>query len=225
MTEQYLPTTDIFSNDWYKECIWIEITPKKISTVSWQKTTTIQTDPVEATTYSILAPRDFQETWNHSWKPIENISSYVSEKIAVIAGTLTQGTSVYKVDSPSLYESSTRAAITFIFNLVYTGKNKLGIYKEVMEPVKNFIKWSTPNIANVIAAQNIELPYVFSIKTKLGDGRTVDMINIRNAAITSVQPTYYGPYIDGYPTKVELSLSFEDIELIDRDRNITIGGP
>ena len=228
MTTQYLPTKSIFKNrgiEWANNSIWIDITPKKIRTADIQKLTYVALDPIpNSITYSFLAPKDFQENINHTWEPLENISATIAQKKASAATIVQQGTNVFKVDTPTLYKDSQRRTVSFLFNLVYTGK--YGPFKEVVEPIKNFMKWSTPILPETIIDTRVEVPYVFQVRTKTGEGVPVNIINISAAALTSIQPTYSGPFIDGYPSKAELTLTFTDIEPLNRsisfDRDIRV---
>jgi hypothetical protein len=72
--------------------------------------------------------------------------------------------------------------------------------------------------------QKVELPYVFQVRTKTGVDGYKDIVNMRCAAISSIQPTYFHPYVNGYPCKCELTITFIDIEPISRDKtfNITV---
>jgi hypothetical protein len=42
------------------------------------------------------------------------------------------------------------------------------------------------------------------------------IISLRAAALQSVQPTYQLPYIDGYPSKCDLTLNFIDVNPLNR---------
>jgi len=234
MERIYIPNRSVFTGmdkssnkgSWADNCIWIEITPKTMGNQNISKGTSVYlrdiTDDDTIKRYSFLAPRDMQETLNHSWDPLENVQAVMSQKMASVQNTINQGTNVYKIDTPLLYKDSSRRTFSFIFNLVYTGKKTP--FKEVTEPIRDFMKWSSPILSNN-GLDSISIPYTFSIKTKTGAGKSVDLVNIKAAALTSVQPTYSQPYIDGHPTRAELTLTFTDIEPLNRKksfRNITV---
>jgi len=65
------------------------------------------------------------------------------------------------------------------------------------------MKYSSPESTSSIG---INLPYIFDISTS-----PASFIKSSYTALTAVQPTYKGPYIDGYPSMCDLSLSFTDL--------------
>lgn len=115
----------------------------------------------------------------------------------------------YRVDTPLQYKGSERRQFDLIFNLINTkeGKN----HEQLVLPVKLLEMLSTPsyNYVEGVADQNfnadIILPYLFSLRTAPGDLLTVDL-----AVLKSVQPTWKGPWIDGYPSRCELRLTFTE---------------
>ena len=216
---KYFPSKEILSSDWGQNTLWIEVTPKKIANQVVQQTTYLElSDEPVGEQYNFLAPEQFEETINNTWEPLENIMSKISQKVASTANVIKQGTQHFKVDTPLIYQNTDRRSITFLFNLSI---DKNGNAKSnVTDPVKNLMKWSSPQIPSDLSPQNlmIELPYVFSVRTKKGDGEYKDIVNIRSAAITSIQPTYFHPYIGGHPCKCELTITFTDIEPVSREK-------
>jgi len=112
----------------------------------------------------------------------------------------------YRVDTPLQYKGSERRSFELTFTLINTqpGKN----HAEVVLPVKLLEMLSSPSYGsqpdkgfNV----DIILPYAFSVNTKPGNLLTCDM-----AVLKQVQPTWRGPWIDGYPSRCELRLSFTE---------------
>jgi hypothetical protein len=117
----------------------------------------------------------------------------------------------YRVDTPLQYKGSERRTFDLVFNLINTDKNKN--HENVVLPVKLLQMLSTPayprskNNGTVDDNFNVDiiLPYLFTINTDPGDLITVDL-----AVLKSVNPTWRGPYIDGYPSRCELRLSFTE---------------
>lgn len=229
---KYFPDVSLFKGEWADNVLWIELTPKKIAEQKVVTATTLQLETgiaPGAEVYNFLAPNEFQENINHTWEPLENIMSGLSQKIASTSSSFEQGTEVYKVDTPLLYKDSNRREVTFLFQLSATGKTGSNPKIEVIDPVKNLMKWSTADLSGVVSSSEIELPYLFQIRTKLGTGGSYkDIVNIRAAAMSSIQPSYFNPYIEGFPTRCELTLTFIDVEPLNRgksfNRNITVGG-
>lgn len=225
---KYFPSENLFSSEWISNVLWIEVTPKKLAEQMIQTSNIVQlkeADDLDISHYNFLAPQEFQENINNIWEPMENVISGFSQKVASSANIVSQWTTTFKVDTPLIYKNTDRREVSFLFNLVM---DKEGNSKEyVTEPVKNLMKWSTPQVSTEIiqfTGMKIELPYVFQVRTKKGEGDYQDIINMRAAAISSIQPTYYHPYINGHPCRCELTVTFQDIEPISRDRtfNITV---
>jgi len=246
MQEIYLPNRSIFkgistsgkSTIWADSCVWIEVTPKKLSNQNTNKITTVLLEDITnddtVRKYTFLAPKDMQETVNHTWDPLENVQSVLSQKLAGVGNVTNQNANVYKIDTPLLYKDTSRRSFSFIFNLVWSGKGTP--FSEVVEPVRNLLRWSSPilpggniygvtGLDNVQAVSKVTIPYVFTLRTKTGSGTPLEIFNIKAAALTSVQPTYSPPYINGYPSRAEVTLTFSDIEPINRShtfRNINV---
>lgn len=215
----YYPTKGIFNSDWANNTVWIKIQPKKVNNVLVQNIKRLSTTP-EGDSYIFLAPNEMQQTLNHTWEPMENILSSISQAITSTSNKLNQGTNVYKVDTPLLYKDSDRREWSFLFVLVFTGKEGSNPYNEVIKPINELKKYSSPQLQSTKTTQSkVQLPYVFSIKSMTGEGKNINnLVNIDTAALTSIQPSYIGPYIDGYPIKVDLTLTFREIDPISRDR-------
>jgi len=230
MTIVYLPDPTIFpegsgASDTY---IWLELIPLKISTVGHQTSTRITTTPVpNVNTYRLLLPRDFNETMNHQWVPMANTSMKIAEKASGIEQSIEQGNARFRVDTPLAYSTSENRSFTLMFNLVFSGNRYNTPIEEVINPIRDLQSWAAPQKTREIYSpvEPIELPYVFNIRTVSGNGQILNIFNVRTAALTSVQPTYKSPFINGYPAYAELSLSFTDIEPYYKtsvNRNITV---
>jgi len=170
---KFFPDVSLLAGEWAENVLWIEITPKKIAEQKVVTATTLQLETGIAPggeVYNFLAPDEFQENINHTWEPLENIMSGLSQKIASTASAFEQGTDVYKVDTPLLYKDSNRREVTFLFQLSATGKVGSNPKTEVVDPVKNLMRWSTADLTGQITKSEIQLPYLFQIRTKRGTG-------------------------------------------------------
>lgn len=223
---KYFPDRSIFG-DWQDNVLWIKVKPQKIKENAYvAKTTTVSLTDVEdadAETYFFLAPEELQENIKHTWEPIQNIVSTFSQKVASTAQVISQDRDVFKADTPLMYKDSERRQITFNFQLAHVTGKKNTAKEQVVDPIKNLMKWSSPNVAIEKKIDKIELPYVFTIRS-VRAGEPVDIINIKAAAISDIQPTYYHPYIQGYPCRCEFTVTFVDLEPLTRvksfDKNI-----
>lgn len=110
----------------------------------------------------------------------------------------------FRVDTPLTYKGSQRRTWEFMFSLINIkqGKN----HANVVLPVKLLEMLSSPSYGtNPVASANVDiiLPYLFTIKTTPGNLIVCDL-----AVLTSVNPTWKGPWFSGYPSRCELRLSF-----------------
>lgn len=119
------------------------------------------------------------------------------------AANRVEGISVHqrKVDAALVYTNSGRRTYQFTFNLVDEGNPSY----DIIEPVSKLSSYSCATApAHGVEFEN---PYIFDVRTEPNQ-----FLVIENAALESVQPTYRGPYRDGYPTVCELTLSFKDLD-------------
>lgn len=127
-----------------------------------------------------------------------------------------------KVDNPLVYQTSPHRTITFSFELA-SQSTKQPIGKDIYDITERFIYYSSPNLKpNDI---EVDLPYIFEIQTIPSE-----IIYYPVCALTSVQPDYKAPYVDGYPMTITLTLTFEDLQPIfrnflrDKSSRVTVVG-
>lgn len=121
----------------------------------------------------------------------------------------------HRVDSTLVYSSSTRRQYTLTFPLaVYGGMLN---QRMIFEGIRKLQKLSCPDLSGDDMIK-IRLPAVFCIRT---DPSPLILVNY--AALTGVQPMWKGPYKNGYPMRVDLQLTFQDIEPLYR-RSYEKGG-
>ena len=101
-----------------------------------------------------------------------------------------------------------------------------------MAPINELRLRSSPELSGRSAYQTeVGNPDIFRVDTETGSGQKVPLINIRNAALTSVQPSFQGPFIEGIPSKCELTLEFKDMEPMSKETfrkigsRVTVGEP
>ena len=123
-------------------------------------------------------------------------------------GNAAQGVKIphNKIDNPLVYETSPHRTITINFSLASQTEP---IGKDIYDITFKFINYSSPDLKpNDI---EVDLPYIFSIRTDPSG-----IINYPVCALTSVQPDYKAPYVNGYPMTIDLTLTFEDLQPIFR---------
>ena len=109
-----------------------------------------------------------------------------------------------KVDTPLVYANSKRRDWNFTFTLIAEDNPKT----DIIDPVQDLMKYSAPEALgkNKSKGIDINLPYIFNLSTQ-----PHDYIRSNYTALESVQPTWKGPYVKGYPSMVELQLTFKDL--------------
>lgn len=175
-----------------------------------------------------MAPQEFQDTINHNWEPMENILSRILDKVGGAKKEIAGGSVQHKVDTALLYQDSNRREVSFT---IY-----LGAYAdpqgEIMAPINLLRSYSSPSLGKTNALQTkVGNPHIFSVDTMTGTQQKVPLINMQNAVLLSVQPTFQGPFIKGMPSKCELTLQFKDMEPLSKQTfnnigsRVTIGAP
>ena len=121
----------------------------------------------------------------------------------------------YRIDSPLVYKNSNNLEYNLVLDLV--ARNK-GDTKYLADLVNDLLKLSSPGAMDWNNAVNyflLEPPHLFELKTSnlgsSGQQPSQPLLNLKYAAITSIQPEYKGPYIDGGPISISLTLTFSDV--------------
>lgn len=128
----------------------------------------------------------------------------------------------WRVDTPLVYKNTERRTYELSFQLIsLVGKP----YHEVVEPVKMLEKLSCPEKTDDTSTGYNPLvtpPYVFKITTNPPEtdaqdtvstfGEAVNLIKIPYAALRNVNPVWRGPFVDGYPMRCDLRLTFQEID-------------
>jgi hypothetical protein len=123
-----------------------------------------------------------------------------------------------KIDTPLVYENSDRREYTLQFNLICNNEEMgNGSPEMMMQGIKDLQYKSLPTRTAGDFGLGIDLPHVFSVESMilLGNDENIPnmpMISLEFAALTSIQPTYTGPYdTKGNPMRAELTLTFKEL--------------
>jgi len=222
----------------FTDGMWFRIKPRKLE---YQTTAgrggSMKISREKLPTFMFMAPDTVMESVMHSWNAYESVQSRLAEKVRSVGKlseevialrnsfgikTLsdlgastnanqamkailknTAGATVankIKIDTPLVYETSERREWVLLFNLI-TEKNPK---TDVVDVVQDIMKYSSPEVLQ--GDVDIDLPYVFDISSYPND-----YIFAPYTALTNVQPTWKGPYSNGYPTAAELTLTFKDL--------------
>jgi hypothetical protein len=104
-----------------------------------------------------------------------------------------------KIDAQLYYQDSTRRTITLDFTIFEEGNAK----KDIIDPVQDIMKKSCPALLGNL---NIDFPYMWEVYTK-----PESWLNYKTCVLTSVIPSWNAPYVHGFPSSCELSLTFQDL--------------
>jgi hypothetical protein len=194
--------------------------------------------------YKFMAPNEIMESIQHSWEEYDSMNSKLSQlmvsagnAIGDVAGSLSSifkgGSSVdarnfaasrtqstvmnrQKADTPLVYKNSQRREYTFEFELMAYSD----AYNEVYKPVEELRYYSCPGLKTGDSI-SFDLPYVFKVTSLTGSTTssttTKSFLFMEVAALVSLQPTFKGPYIDGFPMHCTLQLTFREIPPLFRD--------
>ena len=195
-----------------KDVLLLKITPYKVIDQSTYNAsdkgirTTLDDEPMV-----FLLPSTFQDNVIHDWGNVDALGTRAVQKFNDLKKGLYEltrgGTKVVtqKMDTPTTYIDSTRRLLDITFVLADQGSTK----DDVFEPVRRLQKYSC---AEKLSSNEFDLPYIVTVETI-----DSDLIYIQYAAITSVQPSWYGPYRSGYPSKCDLTVTFQELEPLYRN--------
>lgn len=218
---------DIFSGQFYpnglnhnkaisKDTLWLQITPKKLDQLDPnRRINAISTSNADEDTMWFLMPMEFLFSIQHTWEELTTPASALREITSKLKtqGQVARGTvgmdgvmEGNKADNPHLYSNTNRRE----FNIALEFSVYNDAYNDVFRPVQTLIEQSCPEISDKFT--EFTFPYVFSLQTYTGDMKSVDIISIESVAITTIQPSYKGPWIDGYPSYASLDIGFVDLK-------------
>lgn len=169
---------------------------------------------------AFLLPKTFQETLDHNWEEHQGIAQRLGDVIQTSnqawkelqsAGRLdlrSAQVSKEKPDAPLVYKGTSRRQLSLTFGLADQGS----IYYDVLHPVIELQKYSSPTDKNDAILYTIEFPHVFKLSVIDGNGSLSNLTSMEWASLQAVQPTYNGPYRNGSPSSCELTLTFIELE-------------
>lgn len=210
-----------------RDTLWLWITPRKLSysdvnsprnARGYDAITTESAGP----SYKMLMPTSYSTSQNHEWDKFESVGTKFSELATEVTHATHNVTGLHassaKADAPIYYKDSARREWTFEFQFIVHSNP----YYDVWLPIQEFLRMSAPKNTNgaafgVVGQIGIEIPFLFQLQTKTGSGRNVPVLSVEEACITSIQPKYEQPYINGYPSKAELTITFKDMNVLYKD--------
>jgi hypothetical protein len=187
--------------------------------------------------FRFIAPNEIMENITHEWGEYDSIAGRLTQKASEINKTLHEtkelvkgasylidqnkgGTTArsalsavlqekaigIKVDSSLVYQNTNRREYMLTFELVDEGDP----YNDIIVPIRELSRLSCAEIASdgqFDSLTGVDMPYVFRVES-IPSG----LINLENAACAGVQPTYHGPWKNGYPMRCEFQATFQELE-------------
>ncbi len=190
--------------------------------------------------FSLLCPDEVQLGISHEWPQYASITAkladtanryYTASKqigaatknaagmITGLGGTGLENVVNTRVDSPLVYKTSNPITYTFQFEMAAYGVGDNGYMFDMINALLQFSspKQPTDNYGAGAGGLSIVIlpPNVFTVKTDTPAGGqsspSLPLLYIQYAALTQIQPTYKGPYVNGAPMACSLTLTFTDI--------------
>ena len=191
--------------------------------------------------WTFLAPNEINEDVVHTWDEFESIGTRAAQKYVDVSHARAEidtigekGSDLFKalekndkkisttinevskagnvgsvpmmkVDTALVYKNSNRRTYSLEWDIHFWNDGKAET--EIFEPIRELTKASCAAM-DTSGPTKIDFPYIFTVKTIPNS----NLININNAVITSVQPVWVYPFIDGYPSRCRLTISFTDLE-------------
>jgi hypothetical protein len=104
-----------------------------------------------------------------------------------------------KIDAPLYYADSNRREITLDFVIFEEGNPQ----KDIIDPVQDIMKKSSPAMLSNLT---IDFPYMWEVYTK-----PQSWFNYKTCVLIAVNPSWNAPYVYGFPSSCDLSLTFRDL--------------
>lgn len=200
-----------------RDTLWLQLIPRKLvisninARLNQASDATTKLEPLW-----FLMPSQIMTNVKHNWDDLatpagalRDITSKISNQLKLADETgRYSGSGIstgHKADNPYLYVGTERRSLSLSLEFVVHSDT----YRDVYLPIQNLIEISCPEITK--GSTEFTYPYIFSMQTWTGDNNAVDVISLKSVAITSVQPTYIGPWIDGYPSKATVEIDFDDL--------------
>jgi len=199
-----------------KNTLQIHITPLKVAAQSTTNTTISSLSISKVgQPYVFLAPNNIMTDTLHQWENYDSLGTrFIQKKEGMMKtfrdtkttfeegiknGSVTGNVVTQKLDTPQTFKDSSRRQLNVTIQLLDQNNPR----KNVFQPVRDLQLMSC---AEKTGQFDFKMPWIFKVETKPSD-----IIVMNRCALTSVQPTFSHPYIEGYPSKAELALVFIDL--------------
>jgi hypothetical protein len=207
------------------DTLWLRISASKFSPnlISRGGVNTGQVDPSKI--FEFLMPQSFGYGYNHTWNDfntiagaVREIKSEISKQSAALQQTtknvtgnalIGEGISLgQKNDNMYIYENTERFTVQIELSFAIYDDAK----RDVFDPIKTLMELSSPKVSSLDAmGTSIEFPYVFDVGVYTGKGKPSELLQLKDAAMNSILPTWNGPYVRGYPSSATVQITFTDI--------------
>lgn len=237
---------EFFPHANFKNALWVRLSARQLEGIhTGGRGGTLQIGKKGAT-FKFLAPAQIIDTHTHNWEVYESIQTSILKKVIGFKTAADQFGQIadnikteylnsrgsgwpsgqkllnilqkvgdiekpkYKIDAPLAYTDSQRRQYSLTFILADSRGGDI-----IESAVKLLQSYSAPESESEL---EIKFPYVFNVTTE-----PQGLINMQYAAITGIIATWMDPYINGKPSRCELSLNLTDMSPLFR-KTITAGG-
>lgn len=211
-----------------QDSLWLQLIPRQLimTNLTRRVDNVADAENTKETPLTFLMPMTYMFAVEHDWNELTTVASATRDLYTKYQDALKQAgrgfTTGDKADNPILYSNTRRRSVRISLQFsVYSDT-----YKDVYLPCQKLIEQSCPSM--VKNQTEFKFPYIFSLQTYTGNNKPVDIISIKSVGIQTIQPTYDGPWIDGYPSKAQLDVTFIDLNPLyrgtlvhDRQKKIT----
>lgn len=202
------------------DTLWLKVTPRTFRPdINVQSNT--NTGTFLGSSLYFLLSKTFSFGVDHTWDDLTTVSGAIRDVKAGVQNALTQAGAITRIDTINyakqgktvkndnayVYETSSRRKLSLEFNFAARSDPEA----EVWNPIQSLIIWSCADKVGGQFSTMVNFPYVFRLQTVTGAGVEVGLIDIQNACIDLVTPTYSEPYINGYPMSADVTIEFTDI--------------
>ena len=206
------------------DSLWLQIVPRKLVMSNLNsRINNVADNTSSETPMNFLMPMSYMSTYQHDWQENTTVAAAARDISSKIGTATKQATGAAgkggftvgdKADNPILYNNTTRRTIPIaLFFSVFNST-----YDDVYSPCQKLIEQSCAKmIGDSASSTQFDFPFVYSLQTYTGDNQPSNIISIKSAGIQSIQTTYDGPWIEGYPSKAQLDITFIDLNPLYRD--------
>lgn len=222
----------VYNSSIIDNLVFLRIKPRKLSTIdinrpggqyTFDDNITFDFGGNSYTDLSFVLNSDLNYQISHTWEDDDTIAGAIRSTLSGGAKAVDKAKGVagpipakkYINDSPLTYKDSPRREISFEFDVTAI----TDAASDVFLPIDALIKSSLPSFGGsdrTTFSIAYEYPTIYKLDIVKGGIKT-GMFNMDAAVITSIVPTWKAPYIKGFPSQCQLSITFKEMAPLYRE--------